>query len=108
MITVAGYHDSAYPLWLVPRLARRVDNPGGSSEHRLRRNHCIPAYRRSIGMNRTVMRMLVALALFVSAIGSAAAGGGPIAPAFTLTVLHNNDGESRLINAGTDLADYGG
>ncbi len=28
--------------------------------------------------------------------------------AFTLTVLHNNDGESQLINAGTGLTDFGG
>jgi 5'-nucleotidase len=27
---------------------------------------------------------------------------------YTLTVLHNNDGESQLVNAGSDLEDYGG
>ncbi|MGH2787888.1 MAG: bifunctional metallophosphatase/5'-nucleotidase [Actinomycetota bacterium] len=27
---------------------------------------------------------------------------------FWLTVLHNNDGESQLVNAGTDLEDFGG
>ena len=29
-------------------------------------------------------------------------------PAFTLTVLHNNDGESQLIDAGSGLEDFGG
>ena len=29
-------------------------------------------------------------------------------PAFELTLLHNNDGESKLINAGQGLEDYGG
>jgi 5'-nucleotidase len=29
-------------------------------------------------------------------------------PAFTLTVLHNNDGESKLLSAGADLEDFGG
>jgi 2',3'-cyclic-nucleotide 2'-phosphodiesterase (5'-nucleotidase family)/PKD repeat protein len=32
----------------------------------------------------------------------------PIQAGFTLTVLHNNDGESQLINAGTGLEDFGG
>ena len=59
-------------------------------------------------MNRTWSRTLVALALFVSAVGSAAAGGGPVAPAFTLTLLHNNDAESRLISAASDQPDFGG
>lgn len=34
-------------------------------------------------------------------------GGGPD-DTFTLTVLHNNDGESQLVNAGTGLEDFGG
>jgi 5'-nucleotidase len=42
--------------------------------------------------------------------GSAAthtnAGDAPVA--FWLTVLHNNDGESQLIDAGSDLQDFGG
>ena len=28
--------------------------------------------------------------------------------AYTLTVLHNNDGESQLVNAGSGLEDFGG
>ncbi len=28
--------------------------------------------------------------------------------AFQLTILHNNDGESQLVNAGSGLEDYGG
>jgi 5'-nucleotidase len=32
----------------------------------------------------------------------------PASPAYTLTLLHNNDGESQLINAGSGLEDFGG
>jgi 5'-nucleotidase len=34
--------------------------------------------------------------------------GGEPEVAFWLTILHNNDGESQLINAGSDLPDFGG
>ncbi len=39
----------------------------------------------------------------------AALGADPVPGAdFTLTILHNNDGESQLINAGSGLEDFGG
>jgi 5'-nucleotidase len=55
---------------------------------------------------------LLALATSVLVVASIA-GGGPASaqhgdqPAFTLTILHNNDGESRLINA-PGQPDFGG
>jgi 2',3'-cyclic-nucleotide 2'-phosphodiesterase (5'-nucleotidase family) len=49
------------------------------------------------------------LAMLAVAAGAAAVHAGAPAPAFNLTILHNNDGESQLINAGAgSLADYGG
>lgn len=41
-----------------------------------------------------------------TAASNAAAGDASVA--FWLTVLHNNDGESQLINAGSDMTDFGG
>jgi 2',3'-cyclic-nucleotide 2'-phosphodiesterase (5'-nucleotidase family)/predicted extracellular nuclease len=32
----------------------------------------------------------------------------PVRAKYTLTILHNNDGESRLINAGSGITDFGG
>ena len=32
----------------------------------------------------------------------------PPSPSFRLTILHNNDGESQLVNLGSDLEDFGG
>ena len=75
--------------------------------------------------------VLLALSLFMIACGSGAAqtvtpwptekpaptarAGSPVAPVaaapastFRLTILHNNDGESQLINLGTGLEDFGG
>lgn len=53
---------------------------------------------------RTQLMTLAAIA------GTAAstALGGETEVAFWLTILHNNDGESQLINAGSDLPDFGG
>lgn len=51
-------------------------------------------------------KLIVVAALFallVSAMPAGAQGGS-----FTLTILHNNDGESQLINAGGDNEDFGG
>ena len=39
---------------------------------------------------------------------SATPGSTPTPEAFRLTILHNNDGESQLINAGRGLEDFGG
>jgi 2',3'-cyclic-nucleotide 2'-phosphodiesterase (5'-nucleotidase family) len=56
-------------------------------------------------------------ATLIVALSVAALGLGSLAPAdarpeqaphFWLTILHNNDGESRLIDAGTGLEDFGG
>ena len=56
---------------------------------------------------------LVALAaalLLLVAPTSTVLGGGfiPPGPSFVLTLLHNDDGESKLLDAGTGLEDFGG
>src|SRR5918996_5844897 len=62
-------------------------------------------------MTRT-LRLALALAaaltlLLTLTAGPAAAGTNP-AGKFWLTILHNNDGESQLLNAGSGLEDFGG
>ncbi len=56
--------------------------------------------------------LIVLLASMTIIAGSAAANGlrAPAEPAvtYTLTVLHNNDGESQVVNAGSDIEDFGG
>lgn len=47
--------------------------------------------------------LIIAILLLVSVLPAQAQEAG-----FTLTVLHNNDGESQLINAGGEAADFGG
>lgn len=49
------------------------------------------------------MVVVALMALLLSALPAGAQGGG-----FKLTILHNNDGESKLTNAGSDLEDFGG
>jgi 5'-nucleotidase len=57
----------------------------------------------------TVAAMLATLAV-VAAPAEGAVGDGARAPKIDLwlTIAHNNDGESQLIDAGTGLEDYGG
>jgi 5'-nucleotidase len=60
-------------------------------------------------MERTTGRVVAAIlaaltALLLSAAPAAAVGND----SFVLTILHNNDGESKLVNAGTGLEAYGG
>ncbi len=59
---------------------------------------------------RVSMVLLTTLAMVVALIPAAAAGGKMESPKvdFTLTVLHNNDGESQVVNAGSGLEDFGG
>ncbi|HSR46257.1 MAG TPA: bifunctional metallophosphatase/5'-nucleotidase, partial [Acidimicrobiia bacterium] len=59
---------------------------------------------------RVSMIVLTTLAMVVALIPAAAAGGKTEAPKvdFTLTILHNNDGESQVVNAGSGLEDFGG
>jgi 5'-nucleotidase len=53
--------------------------------------------------------MLVGLILGASSLNALPVGAqGAAAGDFTLTILHNNDGESKLLNAGGDIADFGG
>jgi 5'-nucleotidase/UDP-sugar diphosphatase len=56
--------------------------------------------------------LLVVLALVMSAVVAGTAVAKPADKgddvAFWLTVLHNNDGESQVINAGSSLEDFGG
>jgi 2',3'-cyclic-nucleotide 2'-phosphodiesterase (5'-nucleotidase family) len=59
-------------------------------------------------MGRLTVAVALAAALVLAAAPASAPARQPKAD-FWLTVLHNNDGESRLINAGDGaLADYGG
>ncbi len=56
----------------------------------------------------TIFAILAILALaFPSFITSSSAANDPKVD-FLLTLLHNNDGESQLIDLGSDLEDYGG
>ncbi len=50
-------------------------------------------------MTTTVLTALCGLASGVALAGE---------PTFTLTILHNNDGESQLVDAGGDQSDFGG
>lgn len=67
---------------------------------------------RSTRLSRVPARLLVAGAAAV-AVAVPLAGASPVAahhggqPAFTLTILHNNDGESKLVNAPGN-PDFGG
>lgn len=58
-------------------------------------------------MTTRILRAALAVAMLALLCGapSAAAKGSKD---FTLTILHNNDGESSLLNAGTGLEDFGG
>lgn len=51
-----------------------------------------------------VLIVILMLMLAFSAIPANAQGGD----AFTLVILHNNDGESQLLHAGGDIQDFGG
>jgi 5'-nucleotidase len=67
------------------------------------------ANRRKPGVR--VVLVLVAMLAALLAVVPAAQADPPDdygTAAWTLTVLHNNDGESQLVNAGSDLEDYGG
>ncbi len=58
----------------------------------------------------TIYAILVSV-LLISMVAPGSALAGPPDPKevhFYLTILHNNDGESQVINAGTDLEDFGG
>lgn len=57
-------------------------------------------------LNRLFIGTIAVLAF--SAAASAAPGNGAEPVDFWLTVLHNNDGESQLIDAGPGLEDFGG
>ena len=50
-----------------------------------------------------IVVVVILFALLSSAIPAGAQGGD-----FTLVILHNNDGESQLIDAGGDNSDFGG
>ncbi len=67
-----------------------------------------------VTVRRRVALALVALLLAAGAVAIAPVAEGTAAPeprarvAFWLTIAHNNDGESQLVDAGTDLEDFGG
>ncbi|MCB0211659.1 MAG: 5'-nucleotidase C-terminal domain-containing protein [Anaerolineae bacterium] len=54
-------------------------------------------------LNYLLLALLLMFALSASSVGAQEGSEG-----FTLTILHNNDGESQLVNAGSDLEDFGG
>ncbi len=58
------------------------------------------------GGRRGIIVLVAAMALLASLLAGAASAGRD--RPFTLTILHNNDGESQLINAGSGLEDFGG
>lgn len=58
-------------------------------------------------MRRARLLFVTVLLLVLAATLTAAAAPQPKTD-FVLTLLHNNDGESQLINAGTGLEDFGG
>ncbi len=59
---------------------------------------------------RGLLVILVAVALVSAGLGTGTAAAGKADPAvdFWLTILHNNDGESQVVNAGSGLEDFGG
>ncbi|HEX6422571.1 MAG TPA: 5'-nucleotidase C-terminal domain-containing protein [Acidimicrobiales bacterium] len=58
-------------------------------------------------MSGVALAMVAAAVLSGATASDATAQGGPD-DSFTLTILHNNDGESQLVDAGTGLDDFGG
>jgi len=64
--------------------------------------------RRRVG-SALVAVLLAAGAVAIAPVVEGAAAPEPRAPVtFWLTIAHNNDGESQLVDAGTDLEDFGG
>ena len=64
--------------------------------------------RRRVGL-AVVAVLLAAGAVVIAPVAEGTAAPEPRAPvAFWLTIAHNNDGESQLVDAGTGLEDFGG
>src|SRR5918996_203403 len=57
---------------------------------------------------RLALALAAALTLLLTLTAGPAAAGTKPAEKFWLTILHNNDGESQLLNAGAGLEDFGG
>ena len=57
---------------------------------------------------RLALALAAALTLLLTLTAGPAAAGTKPAGKFWLTILHNNDGESQLLNAGAGLEDFGG
>src|ERR687891_135655 len=57
---------------------------------------------------RLALALAAALTLLLTLTAGPAAAGTKPAGEFWLTILHNNDGESQLLNAGAGLEDFGG
>ena len=70
----------------------------------LQRNH----RTRRVRVVLTVVAVLAALLVLAAPSAQADPPDGYGTAAFTLTILHNNDGESQLVNAGSGLETYGG
>ena len=57
---------------------------------------------------KTTICLVIALLAMLLAVGPAPAAARAQKVDFWLTILHNNDGESQVINAGSGLEDFGG
>lgn len=64
--------------------------------------------RSGVGVVLILVAMLAALVVVASPAALAAPPDDYDTADFQITILHNNDGESQLVNAGSDLEDYGG
>ncbi len=64
--------------------------------------------RSRMGIVLVLVAMLAALLVVAAPAAIADPPDDYGSAAFQLTVLHNNDGESQLVNAGSGVEDYGG
>ncbi len=57
---------------------------------------------------RRLLALLAALSMLFAAFAAGSASAEEDGGYYTLTVLHNNDGESQLVDAGSGIEDFGG
>lgn len=73
------------------------------------RRHTLSRHRwRTLATIAATATLLAGLAPTGAAAGEGTESGNASERTFTLTVLHNNDGESELVNLGSGLEDFGG
>ncbi|HSF86064.1 MAG TPA: bifunctional metallophosphatase/5'-nucleotidase [Acidimicrobiia bacterium] len=59
-------------------------------------------------VSRRLLALLAALTMLFAVFAAGSASAEEDGGYYTLTVLHNNDGESQLVNAGSGIEDFGG